>query len=90
MPAKDTADASAAGAIALRNDSAYRQTAAAEEGSDGFTMFVRVNGEAIYARGANMVALDQLEGCEKRFLAPFYTQSLKIRQDRLGTNMRKR
>jgi|EP01046_Picozoa_sp_COSAG06_P025214 beta-mannosidase len=48
--------------LLLRNDSAYRQAAAAEEGSDDFTMFVRVNGEAIYARGANMVALDQLEG----------------------------
>ena len=60
------ADASAARAELLRDDSAYRQTAAAEEGSDDFTMFVRVNGEAIYARGANMVALDQLEGCENR------------------------
>jgi hypothetical protein len=38
------------------------QKALAEEGSDDFTMFLRVNGEAIYARGANMVALDQFEG----------------------------
>ena len=25
-------------------------------------MFVRVNGEAVYTRGANMVALDEFEG----------------------------
>ncbi len=42
--------------------SSYVQRAAAEEGSDDFTMFLRVNGEAIYTRGANMVALDQFEG----------------------------
>jgi beta-mannosidase len=46
----------------LRDDSAYLEKAAVEEGSDDFTMFLRVNGEPIYARGANMVALDQLEG----------------------------
>ena len=43
-------------------DSAFRQRAAAEEGSEDFTMFVRVNGEAVYTRGANMVALDEFEG----------------------------
>ena len=46
----------------LRVHSAYVQLAAAEEGSDDFTMFLRVNGEAVYTRGANMVALDQFEG----------------------------
>ena len=43
-------------------DSTFLHTAATEEGSEDFTMFLRVNGEAIYSRGANMVPLDQLEG----------------------------
>ena len=43
-------------------DSAFLQKAATEEGSDEFTMFLRVNGEAVYARGANMVPMDQFEG----------------------------
>lgn len=44
------------------DDSEYLKKAVTEEGSDDFTMFLRVNGEPIYARGANMVALDQFEG----------------------------
>ena len=43
-------------------DPTYVANAAKEEGSDEFGMLVRINGEAVYARGANMVPMDELEG----------------------------
>jgi beta-mannosidase len=43
-------------------DAAYVQRAATEEGTELHGMFFRVNGAVIYARGANMIPMDELEG----------------------------
>ena len=53
-------------------DEAFLERAATEEGSGNFTMFLRVNGEAVYTRGANMVPMDEFAGrtSDVRRLAP--------------------
>lgn len=43
-------------------DPAVAKQAAAADGTGGLTMFFRVNGAAVYARGANKVPMDLLEG----------------------------
>ena len=51
-------------ALVTVNDSDPREAAraAAAEGSGRHTMVIRVNGVALWARGANIVPMDQLEG----------------------------
>ena len=43
-------------------DPAYVARAAAEEGTEGFGMFWRVNGAPIMPRGANQIPMEELEG----------------------------
>lgn len=44
-------------------DPAYVAKAATEEGTElGFGMFFRINGAAIFTRGANMIPMEELEG----------------------------
>ena len=51
-------------ALATFNDTDPAQVAAgkSKEGTEGFGMFFRVNGAAIFARGANMIPMEELEG----------------------------
>eukprot|EP00039_Didymoeca_costata_P021562 m.2498 g.2498 ORF g.2498 m.2498 type:complete len:975 (-) comp2531_c0_seq1:113-3037(-) len=43
-------------------DAAYITANASADGTDKHGMFFRVNGAAVYSRGANMVPMDELEG----------------------------
>jgi len=51
-------------ALATGNDSApgYVANHSNTDGTDQFSMHFRVNGAAVYARGANMIPMDELEG----------------------------
>eukprot|EP00980_Cylindrotheca_fusiformis_P005569 scaffold1183_cov114-Cylindrotheca_fusiformis.AAC.2 len=60
-------------ALVTGNDSdpTYVQNATGQEGTDFGGMFFRINGVAMYSRGANMIPMDELEG---RFQAQAHVQ----------------